>query len=71
MAPRTRLQPELSDLEWDLIVELLEAKRIVLPLEIHHTSTHAYRKELRQRLELIDALLSKLRTLRGHPATRS
>ena len=61
MTPRIRPQTELSDAEWDLIVELLDAKRVELPAEIHHTSTSAYRNELRHRLELVEGLLEKLK----------
>jgi hypothetical protein len=63
MATRT-VQPELSDAEWDLVRELLEAKRAELPGEIHHTHTFAFRDELRRRLNLIDCVLEKLRPRR-------
>lgn len=65
MNPATRLQTELSDAEWDLIVEVLEAKRAELPTEIHHTAKLAYRDELRRRLDLIEGLLEKLKRPAG------
>jgi len=62
--PVIRPQPELVDAEWDLILELLEAKRAELPSEIHHTSKPAYRRELESRLEMVEALIAKVKTYR-------
>jgi hypothetical protein len=62
--PGIRPQPELADAEWDLILELLEAKRAELPSEIHHTSKPAYRHELESRLEMVEALIAKLKMYR-------
>jgi hypothetical protein len=61
MNPATWPQPELNDAEWDLILQLLEAKSVVLPTEIHHTHKLAYRNELRHRLALVEALIEKLK----------
>ncbi len=60
MNPVARMQPQLSNTEWDLIVALLDAKRGQLPTEIHHTTKLAYRRELEERLELVEALYQKL-----------
>jgi hypothetical protein len=65
MNPGSRFQPELSDAEWDLVLDLLDAKAAELPSEIHHTSHSAYRNQLRQRLELIEGLQQKLGALRA------
>jgi hypothetical protein len=65
MDPGVRPQPELSDAEWDLVLDLLEAKRVELPSEIHHTSKAGYRRELEARLELLEALLRKLKAGRA------
>ncbi len=55
-------QPELSHDEWVLLAELLERKRNELPAEIHHTRTSAVRQQLRERREMIDRLLERLRS---------
>jgi hypothetical protein len=55
-------QPKLSELEWDLIVELLEQERSELPVEIHHTRNSGVRGELHERAELVQNLLARLRT---------
>lgn len=56
-------QPVLSRDEWALVVELLERERGELPAEIRHTRTTTVREELRQRLQLVEALLERLRAL--------
>jgi hypothetical protein len=65
MNPEGRPQPELSDAEWDLVLDLLEAKRVELPSEIHHTSKPDYRRELEARLELLETLPRKLKAGRA------
>ncbi|MGE5569330.1 MAG: hypothetical protein ACM3S5_09875 [Rhodospirillales bacterium] len=60
MNPAAKAQPELSDEEWALIVELVQRERSELPPEIHHTRTVAVREDLRRRLELVESLLKKL-----------
>lgn len=53
-------QPELNEVEWALICELLERERDELPTEIHHTRTRSLRQELQQRRAMVDALLAKV-----------
>ena len=60
MNPAAKFQPELSDAEWALIVELVQRERSELPPEIHHTRTMAMREDLHRRLELVENLLKKL-----------
>jgi hypothetical protein len=55
-------KPELSDAEWELIVELLEREHGELPVEIHHTRNAGVRAELHQRSEMVRSLLGRLRT---------
>jgi hypothetical protein len=64
MSPATRVQPEISDAEWDLILQLLDAQFAALPGEIHHTKKLAYREELRHRFDLVQGLVVKLRPIR-------
>jgi hypothetical protein len=59
-------QPSLTQPEWELVMELLERERYELPAEIHHTRTSQMRDELKQRLDLVNGLL---RRLRGQAAT--
>lgn len=56
-------QPVLEDAEWALVAELLEEERRELPKEIRHTYSRAYREQLRHRLQLIEALLARLRSV--------
>jgi len=54
-------QPELSEAEWDLVVELLERERAELPVEIRHTRTASVRDELHRREDMVRDLLARLR----------
>ncbi len=60
MNPAAKFQPELSEAEWALIVELLQRERSELPPEIHHTRTASVREDLHRRLGLVENLLKKL-----------
>lgn len=53
-------EPKLSELEWELVVELLERERSELPVEIHHTHNSSVRVELQQRMEMVRQLLDRL-----------
>lgn len=54
-------QPSLTRPEWELVMELLERERYELPAEIHHTRTSEMRDELKQRLKMVDHLLTRVR----------
>lgn len=54
-------QPNFTEAEWGLIVELLEREQSELPREIRHTRTSSVREELRERLKTIGTLLDQLR----------
>ena len=60
MSPAITHQPTLSDAEWSLVIELLQRERSSLPIEIHHTTTRGFREQLRKRLEIVEALLTRL-----------
>lgn len=47
--------------EREIISELLERERRDLPSEIHHTNSSTYRDQLRDRQQLLDRLLERLR----------
>lgn len=51
---------KLSDAEWDLINELLEAEQKQLLVEIRHTHAAAYKETLRLRLAAIEAMLERM-----------
>jgi aromatic ring-cleaving dioxygenase len=55
-------EPVLTDVEWMLLVELLERERGQLPTEIHHCVVPDAKSHLKQRLRLVEALLLKLQT---------
>jgi hypothetical protein len=54
-------EPRLSDTEWVMVIELLERERNELPAEIHHTRSSTIRMELQNRLEMVCALLGRVR----------
>ncbi len=60
--------PELGEAEWEIIIELLERERSELPVEIRHTYRHAFRGYLQRRLEIIDALLERIKARASHAA---
>ena len=60
-----KTQPQLSDAEWALLIELLQRERYELPAEIHHTRTSALRDELRERLATVGRLLTRLTRAEG------
>lgn len=53
-------QPQLSDSEWALVIELLEREQHDLPAEIRHTRVTSFRDELRQRSSMVNDLLQRL-----------
>jgi hypothetical protein len=55
-------EPRLSEVEWALVLELLERERSELPVEIHHTRSSSVRAELHDRAEMVGGLLGRLRT---------
>jgi hypothetical protein len=60
MNATVEIQPTLTDAEWRLVAELLDRERSQLPIEIHHTTTRAFREQLRVRLQLVEDLRSRL-----------
>lgn len=54
-------QLELSDAEWELLIELLEQERGDLPSEVRHSRLTNVRDELRLREEMVQSLLERLR----------
>lgn len=54
-------QLQLSEAEWELVVELLQREQSELPAEIHHTRTSSVRERLHRRREMVRGLLSRLR----------
>jgi hypothetical protein len=56
-----RPQPALSDVEWQLVIELLEREQKELPSEIRHTRTISVKDELHRRSELVKKLLHRIR----------
>ena len=53
-------RPNLTEAEWELIVELLQREQNELPTEIHHTRSSSLRDELRARRKRVDGLLQRL-----------
>jgi hypothetical protein len=53
-------QPDLSDRDWDLLLELLENERRELPPEIRHTDTPGIHDGLLDRLAVIDGLIDRI-----------
>ena len=53
-------RPDLSEAEWELVIELLQREQSELPTEIHHTRVSAMRDALRKRRESVQQLLTRL-----------
>jgi hypothetical protein len=60
-------QPRLSEVEWVLVLDLLQHELDELPVEIHHTRTNEVREELVARREMIRALVERLRPIAAAP----
>jgi hypothetical protein len=56
---------ELSRVEWELVVELLQRERDDLPVEIHHCRVASYRQDLRHRQEVVEGLLHRMQEPAG------
>ena len=53
-------QPELSESEWALVIELLEQEQRELPSEVRRTRTASVRDSLREREATVKSLLDRL-----------
>ena len=53
-------QLAISAEERDYLLRVLESKRKGHLVEIHHTDSRAYRERIKQEIDLIEALLSKI-----------
>ena len=53
-------QPELSEIQWQLIIELLEHERDELPVEIRHTRSTSVRTDLQHRAEIVRETLEQV-----------
>ena len=53
--------PAWTDEEIQLVLDLLQTERRELPPEIHHTDTARVKEDLEKRLQLVNALIEKLK----------
>ncbi|MGD0897438.1 MAG: hypothetical protein ABR915_06345 [Thermoguttaceae bacterium] len=53
-------QPNLSEQEWALVIELLQRELDELPVEIHHCRVASFREDLHHRLTMVQRLLEQL-----------
>ncbi len=51
----------LTDQEWKLVRELLEREQSQLAVEIHHSRTGSFKRTLRDRYDLVSAILTRAR----------
>ncbi len=58
---------ELTDKEMEVVVELLETHLKDILVEIRHTTSREFRRELQAREQVIAALLGKVGALQGKP----
>ncbi|MDE3164674.1 MAG: hypothetical protein KGN36_02625 [Acidobacteriota bacterium] len=61
MSPARQETLPLSGHEREIVAELVESERARLLVEIRHTDHRAYRDELRERLDVVEALLQRCR----------
>jgi hypothetical protein len=54
------MQVELSNLEFDLIVEILQERQVALLREISKTDHFEFRRMLKTRAEILEGLLNKV-----------
>jgi hypothetical protein len=54
-------QPEFTESEWQLLLELLDNERRELPPEIRHTDTPGVHDGLLERLAAIDSMTDRIR----------
>ena len=55
-------RPDLTDEQRDVLLDLLNCERGNLPAEIRHSDNTDLRATLRHRLQVVSALLDRLRT---------
>ena len=63
------MQLEISDAEYDLLVEILEACYGDVRAEIHRTDNPAYKYRLKEQEGLLETILNRLRGLRPSAAS--
>lgn len=56
------LKLELSDLEAQIVRELLEREKNALPTERHHTDSKQLKEELRERQTIVTRLIERFET---------
>jgi hypothetical protein len=54
----------ITDQEKDFLLELLSVKRDSMLHELHHTDTNEYKELLKEQLEVLEQLNTKLENLR-------
>lgn len=55
-------QPKLSDAEWAVVLDLLEQESHELPVEIRHTRSQEFAKNLHERLDIVTSLIQRIRS---------
>lgn len=53
-------QPMLSEQEWSLVMQLLEAERHELPVEMRHADSKSYKDALEERRTMVEDLVQRL-----------
>ena len=54
---------DITKEERALLLEMLEAKLVAMSHEIHHTDAREFKQYLKQRRDLIEALLERMKNL--------
>ena len=52
---------DLSDVERNFLLELLDERHTSMLHELHHTDTYEYRQILREKIDLLEKLRQRLR----------
>lgn len=55
-------QPDFTEAEWAVIIDLLEREQADLPAEIRHTRTASVRDDLRERLRMVRSMLERFQS---------
>jgi ADP-dependent phosphofructokinase/glucokinase len=64
----TSMTLDITEQERRLLLELLEAKNTAMFHELHHTDSRDYRDYVRQSIELLEGLKSKVERASPSPA---
>jgi hypothetical protein len=58
---------DVTDAEREFLVDLLDARHTSMLHELHHTDTYEYKQFLQEKIDLLEQLRQKLKSLTSAP----